>query len=337
MRTNNRSLTPTLSEVIQTVIDATLIDLHVCIPATVVEYDPDTQYADVQISLKIKYEDGTLINWPVIPNVPVVHPRANGGKTYIHIPLKKDDQLTLVVSERSLDNWKTQGGIQDPDDRRKFNMTDAYALIGGAAEPDAFSVDDPDAIEITNKSGMFQIKDNGDTIVTTDKTHIQINNDGTINIGESVNTGDIKIKNKSTEVDILGNGKINIGTSSSDDINITTESNSIQILKGGKINIGNSSSDDIQLTNSGNSLQVLNSGTINLGMSPAHAVGLADMIKNHFDAIENYITSFVGSDYGSHIHPTTAPGAPTGPPLVPASPFMPDSSTIGSSKVMVVT
>lgn len=161
MRTDYQGVTPELPEVIRTIIDQVMVQMYVCLPAKIVEYDASTQYASVQIQLKKKYENGDVVAQPVIPNVPVKHPRAAGGKTYIHLPIKKDDDVMLVFSQRSLDNWKTQGGMQDPADRRKFHITDAFALIGGSSIPDAFEVNDPDSIEIQNQSGKIQVKPDG--------------------------------------------------------------------------------------------------------------------------------------------------------------------------------
>lgn len=161
MRTDNKSISPTLAEVIQVQIDSNLIDLHTCLPAKIVSYDSSTQYASVEIQLQRKYEDGTMLPWPVIANVPVKHPRCNGGQTYIHMPLTVGDDVVLVMSERSLDNWKTQGGMQDPQDRRKFNITDAYALIGGSAVPDAFTLDDDQAVTIKHFLSTLEMKKTG--------------------------------------------------------------------------------------------------------------------------------------------------------------------------------
>lgn len=162
---NTQAVTPELADVVNDLVDKTLIGMNICLPAKIVSYDKATQYATVQVQLKQK-RNGVLVNRPPIPNVPVKHPRANGGKAFIHMPLKTGDDVTLVFSQRSLDNWKTQGGMQDPADPRKFNFTDAYALIGGSSIPDAFSPTTDDSIEIVNGSsslvvtpdGKFQLK-----------------------------------------------------------------------------------------------------------------------------------------------------------------------------------
>lgn len=161
MRHDESTRTPTEYDMVRSIIEAVVMDLNVCLPAKIVKYDAKTQMASVQPVLKTKYESGAIVEAPVIPNVPVKHPRGQGKQTFIHIPLKKDDDVTLVFSQRSLDNWKSQGGLTDPQDRRRMHLTDAIALIGGSAEPDAFTVDDPDSVEIVNKDGKIQIKPDG--------------------------------------------------------------------------------------------------------------------------------------------------------------------------------
>lgn len=148
-------------------IEASLSNVNVCMPGKIVKYDAQTQYADVQPILQSRRENGVLFTRAVIPNVPVKHPRASGGSAFVHMPIKAGDDVLLVFAQRSIDNWKTKGGVTDPADRRKFNFSDAIALIGCSALPDSFTVNDPDSIEIVNESGKLQVKA-----------------DGTINIGD---------------------------------------------------------------------------------------------------------------------------------------------------------
>jgi len=147
---NLSNFTPELSDLINYHINRQLLDLNVCMPAKIVKYNRSTQYADVQPQLYQKFADGSLVAFPVIPSVPVKHPRANDGNAFIHMPLVPGDDVTLIMSQRSLDNWKTQGGMSDPNDTRKHHITDAYALIGGSAIPDAFAPQTSNGLEIVN-------------------------------------------------------------------------------------------------------------------------------------------------------------------------------------------
>lgn len=161
MRTNNKGVTPSVAETVQTRIDEALMEVNVSMPGKIVKYDKKTQFADVQPQLKFSTEDGTVLPFPIIPNVPVKHPRANGGKIFIHLPLKPGDDVQLVFSQRSLDNWKTQGGMSDPADRRKHHITDAVAYVGGSAEPDAFTPKTDNAIEIVNDKSRLNVFPDG--------------------------------------------------------------------------------------------------------------------------------------------------------------------------------
>lgn len=166
MSNNFSTFSPEFSDVIRSIIDTVLLDVMVCLPGKIVKYNAQTQYADVQIQLLSKYMDGSLKSYPVIPNVPVKHPRANGGKAFIHMPLKPGDDVTLHFSQRSIDNWKTQGGMSDPADPRKHHITDAFASIGGSAIPDAFTPTTDDGIEIVNGDTQMIVKPDGTFEVT---------------------------------------------------------------------------------------------------------------------------------------------------------------------------
>jgi hypothetical protein len=159
------------SDIIRALIDKVLLDLNVCLPAKIISYDPETQYADVQIQL-YQNVNGAMVEYPPIPNVPVKHPRAAGGTCRIHMPLQPGDDVTLIFSQRSLDNWKTEGGMTDPADPRKHHITDAYALIGGSSMADAFSVEDPSAIEMVNGDSKIQVFPDGTFAIKNGTTEL---------------------------------------------------------------------------------------------------------------------------------------------------------------------
>jgi hypothetical protein len=168
---NVSTLKSSMSDIIRALIDKVLLDVNVCLPAKITAYNPSTQYADVQIQL-YQNVNGALVAYPPIPNVPVKHPRARGGATHIHMPLQVGDDVTLVFSQRSLDNWKTEGGMTDPQDPRKHHLTDAYALIGGSSMADAFEVDDPTAIEVTNGGSKLQVFSDGTFAIKNGTTEL---------------------------------------------------------------------------------------------------------------------------------------------------------------------
>ncbi len=120
--------TATLDDLLEVTIDTCLSSINTCMPAIVVEYDNSTQRAVVQPCFRRKYSDGIVKNLPLITNVPLLFPRTQSA--FISFPVKKDDYVLLLFSQRSLDKFLTQGGIVTVDDPRKFDLTDAVALCG---------------------------------------------------------------------------------------------------------------------------------------------------------------------------------------------------------------
>lgn len=166
------SETPTLAQVILEAVEARLVDVNTAIPGKIVSYDHATQTASVQPCIRRKYTDGTIVDLPVINKVPVQFPR--GGGFFVSLPLKKDDPVLLVFSQRALDVWKEKGGVVDPADPRKFHISDAYALAGAGAAPDAFTNTDPNKLVIAHKGGTAEIHmgDDGKVSIKAGELHL---------------------------------------------------------------------------------------------------------------------------------------------------------------------
>lgn len=118
--------TPTLQHALSVAIDTYMTTVHTAIPAEVDKYDHQKQIADVKPVLKRRFEDGTELELPVIPNVPVAWPGSVDGS--LTFPLNRGDTVLLVFSERSMDEWLAQGGVVSPSDGRKFDLKDAVAI-----------------------------------------------------------------------------------------------------------------------------------------------------------------------------------------------------------------
>lgn len=175
---------PSLAEVFTQAIEHRLAGLHVCLPGTIETYDATTQTASVRPAIKnvIHANDGEKeFDYPVIPNVPVAHPRA--GKWFVHFPLTPGDSIVLVFGERSLDKWRALGGTQNPLDLRKHDLSDAIAIPGNLY-PDANPL-----ASLTVSGDHFSLgKDDGSTI--------HVNVDGTIALGSPVPIDAVATANK---------------------------------------------------------------------------------------------------------------------------------------------
>src|ERR1017187_3935962 len=123
--------TPSLADVVSRAIQQALKDTYVSCPATIQDYDPTTQTASVQPCLAKTFvdADGTVTSkqQPIINHVPILFP--GGGGFRIMWPLQSGDTVTLIMSDQSMDIWKSAGGINvDPLDERTHAISDAVAI-----------------------------------------------------------------------------------------------------------------------------------------------------------------------------------------------------------------
>ncbi len=172
------SRSPTLAEVIRAAMDCREVEHHTSLPCRVEKIDPAGKFVDVKPLIRRRFlnPDGTEINesLPVIPRVPIAWPRA--GKFFITFPIKPGDLVEVVITEASRDAFQAGAGTSrdapregargetDPDDFRRFDLSDAWAYPGGG-HPDATALEnyDPDDLVIGVDGGVVaHFKDNGE-------------------------------------------------------------------------------------------------------------------------------------------------------------------------------
>lgn len=154
--------TPTMAEVILQAVKSQMGDLRVCLPAKVEKYIPGEQKANISPLLRKKYKlDGAEVDIPVINNVPVQWPSANGGSSFLHLPLKAGDVGIAVFSDRSLDLWLAGDNSKvTPDDVRMHHISDAIFIPGVNAFKSALQ-------DVPADNAVFQ---NGDMRIEIDPT-----------------------------------------------------------------------------------------------------------------------------------------------------------------------
>lgn len=161
-----------LSKAIQLGIDSALKELHTCLPAEVISFNAAEQTADLQISIKRKL-GGELVLLPVLKSVPIRYQRSSTFS--ITFPLEVGDHVMVIFCERSIDTWLEQGGIKEPSDIRKHDLSDAFALPMMYPKPDVIPDFNSDDLEIKTNSGNAKIivKSSGEVHIETDEeSHI---------------------------------------------------------------------------------------------------------------------------------------------------------------------
>lgn len=130
---------PTLVEVIRRAIESRVGDVFTTVPGRIDTYDPDTQTADVLPVVRRPMpteDDGTVYeDLPIIPNVPIVWPRANGA--YIVWPIRTGDHVLLMFTTHSFAGWRRTGEVSDSGDVRPHHPGNAVAIpgLGPNADP----------------------------------------------------------------------------------------------------------------------------------------------------------------------------------------------------------
>jgi len=158
-----------LNRLLRESFEYNMSNVHTAFPGSVEEYDPDTRRANIQPYLKRKLPDGNFMNFPVVPDVPILF---FGTKKFtIHAPLEKGDEVLVIVCERSTDVWRDNGGKEVEDnDPRRFNLMDCFAIPG--LQPKEFIVAKEAGLQIIHKD-----KPDGELIsqvlITDDKIETQ--------------------------------------------------------------------------------------------------------------------------------------------------------------------
>ncbi len=179
--------------VLSTAINNRLKDLHTCLPGVIVEFDPVTQIASVQPSIRrvIKEVVGnsanfTLVDLPLLIEVPVIFQR--GGGYSMTFPIQTGDECEIRFVERGMDNWFIQGGTQDPVAKRFHALSDAICVVGLSSQPNVIPDFDPDSVQLKKDDGSasITISDAGITLdtsntVTINAASAEINSNVVIN------------------------------------------------------------------------------------------------------------------------------------------------------------
>lgn len=151
---------PDLLQIIENAIQGALANLWGALPCEVESYDADavTITAQPTIKIPVRMPDGSVntITLPLLMDVPVMFQCA-GGFTITH-PIKKGDECFVVFSSRNIDLWWQQGGVQDPFDTRKHDLSDGFAFFKPQSQKNKISDISTENLEIRNDVNTCKIQ-----------------------------------------------------------------------------------------------------------------------------------------------------------------------------------
>ena len=151
----DQQLTATQEEAHAAQIEGRLKDLHTCLPGIIASFDPDTQTASVQPAIKRIFTEKGAVNLPLCVDVPVQFP--GGGDFFLTFPVKPGDECMLHFSERCIDFWHANGGVQLPGEYRLHDLSDAVATVGINSQPRKIPVFNATDTELRSRAGDIRI------------------------------------------------------------------------------------------------------------------------------------------------------------------------------------
>jgi hypothetical protein len=184
--------------------------MRVAIPGIIDSFDPVKQTASVQPAIteniQVGEDDAKPTKLPLLTDVPVCFPRANGY--CITLPITKGDECLLVFADMCIDGWWQSGEVQDQMETRRHDLSDAIAILGITSQPRKVEAYDPDKLQIRT--------DDQNVIIEIDKDEQAVNvvkcKKLTAKVSELIDAdcdGDIKV-NAGGNINVNAGGDINI-------------------------------------------------------------------------------------------------------------------------------
>lgn len=129
--------------------------LRVAIPGIIQGFDPITQTATVQPSIREKVVNASgehaMMEIPMLLDVPVIFPKAGGLS--ITFPVSKGDECLVVFADMCIDAWWQSGGVQNQLETRRHDLSDGFAIMGVSSVPNTIKNYSTDSLQMRNNSG----------------------------------------------------------------------------------------------------------------------------------------------------------------------------------------
>lgn len=177
----------------------TMFKTHVALPAIVQSFNASKQTVDVQPAIREKMIDPDnkiyYQQYPLLINVPIVFPQAGGYS--ITFPINRGDECIVIFSDLAIDNWWESGGVQNPVEQRRHDLSDGIAIFGLKNQSRISSV--PSSLTLRGPNGdRIEVTGSGVNVYSTSATvqATNINLKGTVNItGSTTVDGNFTVKN----------------------------------------------------------------------------------------------------------------------------------------------
>jgi hypothetical protein len=152
---------PSPEEADRRMMDHLSAKIRVAIPARVVSFNASKQTIVAQPLIREKIIDRANgnVKWVTLPqilDVPVQFPQ--GGDYVLTMPLQPGDEVQLQFNDLNIDSWFTSGGIQNWNDKRRHDLSDAVAIPGINSQPNVIPDISTDSTELRSKDGAVKVR-----------------------------------------------------------------------------------------------------------------------------------------------------------------------------------
>jgi hypothetical protein len=136
-------------------VEAFAANVNTCMPGIVRTFDKDTQTVTVQPAIRRIFRDKGPVDLPIVVDVPVKF--ARGGNFVLTVPPAAGDECLLSFSQRAIDFWWQNGGVQLPSELRMHDLSDAFADVGYSSKPNVVKDIRMDGAELRSLDGRTRI------------------------------------------------------------------------------------------------------------------------------------------------------------------------------------
>lgn len=151
-------------------------NLRCCIPGVVQSYNPTNNTAEIQPAIreKIFLENGEAryVDLPLLINVPVAFP--SSSSVFIKFPIKQGDEVLVLFSDLSIDNFWEKGKVQNPIESRRHDLSDGIAIPCRLSLQKKYRINFQDGIHINSDDGPIRVWATGDIELVTGESDTSV-------------------------------------------------------------------------------------------------------------------------------------------------------------------
>jgi hypothetical protein len=153
------------TELYRRMMDEQIAGVRVSMPGIIRSFNPSTQTATIQLSIREKININGNLTWTEIPPlVDVPLGTIKGGGHLIVTAIHEDDECWVWFADMCIDATWQSGGIQNQIDKRRHDLSDSFFIPSLFSQPKKIANYPTEGIQLRNESGSSMVEVNGPTI-----------------------------------------------------------------------------------------------------------------------------------------------------------------------------